>query len=66
MTPPDPITLADEAEERSAAEALRAARNTRDLSVIWTRDCDGFKGEARNRLLDLYRYRLRALGVFQP
>lgn len=50
----DPITLADEAEERSAAEALRACQNTRDLGVVFTRDCDHFDGPAYDRLYAVF------------
>lgn len=62
----DPITLADEAEERSAADALRAAGNSQELGVIWTRDCDPFEGEARLRLMKLFAERLSRLGALQP
>lgn len=60
----DPFTLADEAEERSAAEALRAATTNDQLISAWWRDCDHFEGAARERLQDVYATRLRELGAF--
>lgn len=60
----DPFTLADEAEERSAAEALRAATTKDDLISAWWRDCDHFEGAARERLQDVYATCLRELGAF--
>lgn len=51
---PDPITLADEAEERSAADALRAASNARELTDAWFLSCDHFEGAARERLQDVH------------
>jgi len=63
---PDPITLADEAEERSAADALLAAKDKAELISSWWRDCDRFEGAARERLQDIYATRLLHLGVLQP
>lgn len=64
MNPPDPITLADEAEERSAADALRAATTRDELTSAWWRDAEHFAGAARERLQDVYATRLRELGSF--
>ena len=64
MIQPDPITLADEAEERSAADALRAAKNVHDLGIIWTRDCDHFQGSARRRLMKLFDERFAELAPY--
>jgi hypothetical protein len=55
----DPILAADEAEERAAAEALRATTTTHELVTVWARDCDRFEGEARERLQDVYADCLR-------
>lgn len=60
----DPITLADEAEERSAADALRAAGDKDELISVWWMDAEGFEGAARERLQDIYATRLRELGAF--
>ena len=57
-------TLADEAEERSAADALRAAKNTRDLGFVWTKDCDHFQGAARRRLMKLFDERFATLAPY--
>ncbi len=62
----DSITLADEAEERSAADALRAAKNVRDLGMVFTRDCDCFEGAAYDRLYALFMERMRKMGALQP
>jgi len=59
----DPITLADEAEERSAADALRAARTKDELVSLWWREADHFEGAARRRLQEVYADRL---GQFTP
>lgn len=59
-----PITLADEAEERSAADALRAATTRDELASAWWRDAEHFAGAARERLQDVYATRLRELGAF--
>ena len=62
----DPITLADEAEERSAADALRAAKDKDELLYAWWADCDHYPegSAARDRLRDIYATRLRELGAF--
>jgi hypothetical protein len=59
----DPITLADEAEERSAADALRAAETTDDLVEAWCVNCDHYPdgSAARERLNDVYATRFREL-----
>jgi len=62
----DLLTLADEAEERSAAEALRAARNSRELGAVWTANCEHFQGRSRNRLMTELLEKLRELGAMQP
>jgi len=54
----DPITLADEAEERSAADALRAATTKDELVSLWWREADHFEGAARRRLQEVYADRL--------
>lgn len=59
----DPLTLADEAEERSAAEALRAATTKDELVSLWWREADHFEGAARRRLQQVYADRL---AVFAP
>lgn len=63
----DPITIADEAEERSAADALRAATTKDELLYAWWADCDHWpEGAGRDRLRDVYGTRLRELGVLHP
>lgn len=52
------IEVADEAEERAAADALRATQTRDDLVSVWWRECDHFEGEARSRLQDIYDARL--------
>lgn len=59
----DPILHAGEREERFAREALHCAKDTDELSAAWWCECDGFEGEARERLQDEYNLRLRQLGV---
>lgn len=49
-----PIELADQAEERAAGEALRAARTKDELVSAWWHEADHFKGDARHRLQDIY------------
>jgi len=50
----DPLTLADEAEERSAADALRAAKSRDELTEAWFVSCEQFEGDARIRLQDVH------------
>lgn len=61
----DPITLADEAEERSAADALRAAANSQELGAAWAKNCEHFQGRARNLLMTTLLEKLRELGAMQ-
>lgn len=53
-----PITLADEAEERSAADALRAATTKDELVSIWWREAAHFSGDQRRRLQQVYADKL--------
>jgi hypothetical protein len=53
------IELADEAEERAAADALRAARTKDELVSAWWHEADHFQGAARERLQEEYATRLR-------
>lgn len=66
MTKHDFITAADLAEELAAIEALRLAKSTEDLGVIWARDCDHFTGGSRTKLQDEFTRQMRRLGVLQP
>lgn len=57
----DPITLADEAEERSAADALRAATSEDDLMDAWFVNVSRYfdaDTAANARLLAVYRQQL--------
>ena len=66
MTKHDFITAADLAEEQTAIEALRLAKNTAELGVIWSRDCDHFKGGSREKLQAEFNRQMRLLGALQP
>jgi len=66
MTRHDFITAADLAEEQCAIEALRAAKDTSELGIIWARDCDHFKDGSRDRLQAEFTRQMRRLGVLQP
>ncbi len=48
------IELADEAEERAAELALRAATTKDELVSAWWLEAERFSGEARQRLQDVY------------
>lgn len=62
----DPILIADRAEERAAADALRAATTRDDLVSAWWKHCEGFSGKAWDRLSAVYSEKLRAFGALQP
>lgn len=66
MTKHDFITAADLAEEQSAIEALREARTTEQLGIIWSTSCDHFKGGSRERLQAEFNRQMRLLGALQP
>ena len=66
MTKHDFITAADLAEEQTAIEALRLAKSTAELGVIWSRDCDHFKDGSRERLQAEFNRQMRLLGALQP
>lgn len=53
------IELADEAEERDAAEAIRAARNKEELVSVWWDSAEHFAGAARERLQEEYAIKVR-------
>jgi len=62
----DPLTLADEAEERSAAEALRAASNANDLADAWFVNVSRYFDEGTEANERLYRIYCEQLVKFVP
>lgn len=62
----DPLTLADEAEERSAADALRAATSANDLADAWFVNVSRYFEEGTDANERLYRIYCEQLGRFVP
>jgi len=63
MNARDELREADYAEEQTATFSLRAAQTQDELISTWWRDCDHFKGGARERLQEEYAIALRRLGA---
>ena len=59
------VELADEAEERAAALALRAARTKDELITAWWHEADHFSGAARERLQEEYAIMLTRCAPMQ-
>lgn len=65
MIPHEQISRADKSEEIQAKLALRCTKNSAELGIVWARDCDHFKGEARERLQGVFTKMLLKHGAFQ-